>query len=142
MPELNKPLFRKIKEHIRKQPKRLCMGWWIQVRGVHEPMVHDYSTWAFARLRRYNFPECETAACIGGWAVLLSGEYTPEQAREIEIGSTAKRLLGLSAQQERRLFSVTGWPNKFRTAYEKAKSHKAKGAAAIGRINYLLRYGK
>jgi len=80
--KLNLELFKKVKAHILAEPKRLRQKTWVCTEGDDLFPIH-------VKRKRYK-PPCGTAACFGGWTVLL-GKKTPTPLSEI-IG-TAKQLL-------------------------------------------------
>jgi len=86
MPVKNKELARKIRDHILAEPLRLNMRSWVIKRGDFDHLFD----WG----REEEYASCGTAACIGGWAELLSGEY---------VGAGAE-LLGLDTDEEAELF--------------------------------------
>lgn len=129
---LNTKLFRKIQKHILEKPRRLAMVWWLQEKTDYEPRVRDEG-----ELKSHEFAECGTAACIAGWAVLLS----PKAAKSIdvcEIRKKAERLLGVTKAEGSKLFSVAFWPPKFAQKYWEARTPRAKAKATSERIDYFL----
>lgn len=89
-----------------------------------------------------NDAPCGTTACIGGWAVILSGAMTDGEAKEAYsyfIAEEAARVLGLNSRDAKILFSATriGWPLRFRmlAAFNPAR-------AAVSYLNRIIRTGK
>jgi hypothetical protein len=96
-PQLNLELFRQIREKI-----------------ASTPVAYDQTRWG----RREIAAPCGTAACIAGWACVLSGSaslstvqsagtgavvYTPSGS--LDIPATAQRVLGLSEEEADVLFT-------------------------------------
>lgn len=89
---MNVKLLRKVKKHILEEPKRLMMGDWV-TETKKSP--------------------CGTAACIGGWAVILSGKYRANMDAG-DVQEEAKELLDVEGMESTRLFGPVWWPAKFR----------------------------
>jgi len=55
--------------------------------------------------------KCGTTQCIAGWAVLLSGEFTPGEVTgtDFDFEFHAQQLLGLNASDASRMFYGTYW---------------------------------
>jgi hypothetical protein len=93
---------------------------------------------------------CGTAACIGGWAVFLKrrvksldklqGQFIPALAGA-DIQEEAALYLGLHYPGTDRLFVPTEWPDKFREAYENAKTAKEAAQVAVKRIHNFIKTG-
>jgi hypothetical protein len=94
---VNVKLLRKVKQHILKEPKRFLMST-IDTHG--EPGQRTGYGGVFAK--------CGTAACICGWAGILSGINTCD----IRFRNVAK-ILGLNGPQADRLFEPGKWPLEF-----------------------------
>lgn len=94
-PRLNVKLLKKIVKHIKANPKDYSQNWWCT--GNVEELKPKGIV-------------CDTAACIGGWAVLLSVPkeevpYLVEHKESIDFYARAKKLLGLTSQEAAALFS-------------------------------------
>jgi hypothetical protein len=128
---MNVKLLRKIQKHILAEPKRFIMGAWIQ-RRTHNV---DFSCDIANLTPRTIFPDCGTAACIAGWAILLSRgiEYNPEMPR-IE----AKHLLKIQTPQDSKLFQVAAWPIALRKRFRKAKRRETAAKIAAERIDLFI----
>lgn len=81
-------------------------------------------------------PECGTAACIAGWANLLTGSKRP--AAYVR----ARRILGISARMSRRLFSAMQWPSPFHIQYDQATTPRQRAKIAAARIEHLITEGE
>jgi hypothetical protein len=105
---MNVKLLRKIKKHILAYPKTFAMSFWQEPRRVSESRP------------------CGTAACIGGWAKLLTKD------RKL----TAADALGLSHQGAWLLFNMHRWPSRFQTKAKEETAAFARNAAA--RIDHFI----
>ena len=92
---MNVKLLRKVRDHIKKEPKRFQYGW----------------VWK-------GKAKCGTAACIGGWAFILGQNLDPKEVRDqymshalTDLPQIAQRLLRITDQQANRLF--VHWPEQF-----------------------------
>ena len=126
---MNVRLLRKIQEHILAEPKR-----------------YEQESWATS---------CGTAACIGGWACILTGSRPKSVANEtFDVFGKARRVLGLEYEAAERLFSVPCeyvvrnaaifkaryiWPLKYQKRYLAAKTAKGRVRVAIDRINHFIK---
>lgn len=125
---MNVRLLNKIKKHILEEPNRLAMGTWIE-RGKpgKELETNDGGYQKFAK--------CGTAACIAGWACLLSKDYKngyPVQEFAAEV---------LDIEYPERLFYVDYWPDVFADGYQDATSPRQRAKVAGQRIDYLVAKG-
>ena len=128
---MNVDLLRKIKKHILAEPARLYMfGWIIRKTTPDEVLAYgeeDENTRPFAK--------CGTAACIAGWAAILSKRDTGGRFGACEL---APELLGLTSQEAARLCIPRNWPLKFRGGC--ADDGKAKTAKlAARRIEHFIK---
>lgn len=128
-PRINKRLFRRIRDHILEEPRRFFMSAWV-VRDSGKPSL-GYS---FASTER---PPCGTAACIGGWAVILAGEKATNSGR---TQARARKLLGLTKAQACGVFGISMWPSDLRERHDfydpaesdrKRAGRKARAAARV-----------
>lgn len=121
---MNVKLLRRIKKHILEEPKRLEMGVFCEHGEPGEYLISDGIETEFAK--------CGTAACIAGWASILSGndQEHPE--------TFATRVLELKFGQAARLFYVDKWPKKFATPYENAKNKTQQAKVASARIDHFI----
>jgi hypothetical protein len=100
---MNVELLRRVEAHILEEPKRLFMRKWVQFK-------RDYA-------------ECNTAACIAGWAVMLTGDKKAVEAQlksetswvhqRSPIAEAAQELLQLTPTESYRLFDPSAWPLQF-----------------------------
>jgi hypothetical protein len=134
MPKLNVPLLREIQKQILREPNGFFMRSWIRRRSHdNEEFFSGDIVAGGSDLQR--FPECGTAACIGGWAVLLSGGTYNENVEPI-----AKSLLGLSSTW---LFQVSTWDRDLQGKYWSEPSVECRAAIAAEQIERVIqRYGE
>ena len=125
---INVKLLRKIAKHITEEPRRFIM----------RSFVYTADSWG-DRFRgddglEHKFAECGTAACIGGWAVILSQgtQYMGEYRHR------AISLLGLEGMNEDRLFEVSQWPSRFEKRYRTAKTQRQRAKVAAERIEHFI----
>lgn len=138
--KINVKLLRKIQKHILAEPKRFIMGDFIVRRSDRDEMVEsDGLTTPFAA--------CDTAACIAGWACLLS-DRNPLTG----FAKLGAELLGIeyidpdSVDEEDvvpicesdRLFYTSTWPEEFARPFHSAKTREEKAAIAVQRIDHFL----
>ena len=126
-PKLNLKLLRKIQKHILAEPARFVMWtWFLRRADTTSSYTPDGGN------DRVKFPDCGTAACIGGWACILSGASLAG-----DIHTRARNLLGLTLDEGRDLFSENRWPLELRAQLMDGKTPLARakaGAAAIERF--------
>lgn len=121
---INVKLLRKVKKHILEEPSRFFMNSVI-VRGAPGAKV------TLDGIER-EIPKCGTAACIAGWACILSGETEP-------IGmSRAEKLLGLDDHGGTRLFVEDCWPDKFHRRWQQSKTLITRAKIAAERIDHFI----
>jgi hypothetical protein len=131
---MNVELLRKVEKHILEEPKRLYMRSWI-VREDHARVLitHVGETRGFA--------QCGTAACIAGWAVLLSHENTENELRlGMDVYYEARTLLGLNTHEADRLFDPIGWPRMFDAGTRDDGSEIA-AETTVERIEHFIETG-
>jgi len=101
-----------------------------------------------------SLPPCGTAACIGGFANILtksklkswrpsdwkrSATYVSSQLNATDIYIRAMDLLELSEDEGDRLFSLDNWPCKFLDRYKTANTPWAAGMVVISRIKHFIK---
>jgi len=123
---MNVALLQKVKAHILEEPGRFFMSDYMfrAKPGVRVALDGIYR----------KMPDCGTAACIGGWAVLLSDP----QVCGIS-GPNARAALGLDHLQSTFLFPVVNWPERYRQRWNKAASLKVRAAVAAARIDHFIK---
>jgi hypothetical protein len=134
--KLNVKLLRKIQRHILAEPKRFIMDTWIR-RGdpFEDLMMPD------AGLPSIVLPACGTAACIGGWALQLSGKRI---ATNTPVAKRAKAILGITPQNdddswpEDRLFITDNWPSEFYIRFEESQDPQERAQIACARIDHFI----
>lgn len=130
-PRLNVRLLRRIQKHILAEPRRFVMGNFVNHGEPGTSVLIDDE--------RTTFPSCGTAACIAGWACLLTD--TKPRGR-FSWGSAARKVLRLSNLQACDLFSTTFWPNKYGSDFYRAKTVRGRVNAAVRRIDHLIKTGE
>jgi hypothetical protein len=134
---MNVELLRKVKEHILEEPRRLIMNSW-------RVLANGMDKSSLARKAGPNsfrgdggevveFANCGTAACISGWACIITG-----QKRVRDFKSRGRKILDLNEHQAERLFLPDSWPNEFYRAYEHANSQKERAKIAAARIDHFI----
>lgn len=131
--KLNVRLLRRIKRHILEEPNRLVMRTLGKI-GVAGEMFHGDSG-------PQSFPKCGTAACIAGWACSLSGQSIYAGAQ------VAGELLGLPYIDDysgpaNALFFTFDWPQRFKDAYNDARTPTKRAKIAADRIEHLIKTGE
>ena len=130
---MNVKLLRKIQKHILAEPRRLAMCDWIQ-RGKPGQEL----TFQDGSVIGQTYAECGTAACIAGWAVILSSKRTPKDSDTVL--DRAIKILGITEYQSDSLFLRSlGWPQKFSQAYLAAKTPSGKARVAVRRIDHFIK---
>jgi len=125
---INVKLLRKIKRHILAKPRCLRMSWWIVTKeDDSEYYTDDYGI-------RRKFESCGTAACIAGWAYILSKEKDGYS----DVSGTAEKLLNISEWQAMELFHVNRWPSEFGIAYKSAATPAKRARIAAKRIDQFI----
>lgn len=142
--KLNVKLLRKIQKHITEEPRRFIM---------HNSVVTNNSVvtkMAFPDGRFENdaggfeeFAPCGTAACIAGWANILTGV----SADSLEAGSRvrAAEKIGVDpgvSWSSHSLFYDAAWPKPFSTRYARANTQQERAKIASERIEHLIQTGK
>lgn len=130
----NVKLLRKIQKHILKEPRRFFMDWYI----ARKSQLRE-DTFASDNGTRQEFAPCGTAACIAGWACLLSGNEA------LDFHRTALHVLNIRDSEPFRahvLFDVNGWAQPFQSQYKKAKKPEARAEIAASRIEYFIKTGE
>jgi hypothetical protein len=125
---LNVKLLRKIQKHILEEPKRLVMRDWIITKA------EGYKSFRNDAEEITKFPKCGTAACIAGWAVILSGDKITPGAT-LRVLDKARNLL---KTEDDRLFFTMGWNPKLDAAYTAAKSAKKRAKIASKQIDQYI----
>lgn len=130
---MNVKLLRKVAKHILAEPRRLLMRTWILEKS-DRVMAIRYGGRSARSTRP--FAKCGTAACISGWACIVSGRR--EEAKESSFMDIGMELLGIDYPQAHRLFGPENWPKKFRPGLkDDGKKSTAKVAAA--RIEHFIK---
>lgn len=80
------------------------------------------------------FPDCGTAACIAGWANLLTGGDPSDY-------ETAVQELGMTEYRPE-VFDVPRWPKPFKKDYESSATPMKRAEVAAARIEHLITTGE
>lgn len=114
---MNATLLLKVKEQILAEPNKFFMSSW-----VHSlPLIEN----------RVMHEGCGTAACIGGWACLLSNT-------EVHYGKydeAASAALGIERQTCGTLFATSKWPEDLQMRWNAAKTAREQAEIAAERID-------
>jgi hypothetical protein len=140
--KINVKLLKQICRAILHEPRRLDMYGWI-----YDEEIHGMACSA----------PCGTAACIGGFAVILSrtrslankpwkkavqsclaDAASNSEFRDDAIARAAQKLLGLTHAQADRLFAPSNWPEEFVHVYENGRSSAKRAKAAVDRIKLFI----
>jgi hypothetical protein len=123
-------LLTKVKKLILEEPKRLDML------TLLEP---SYS----------GEPACGTVGCIAGWTLVAANLKGKTPIKEViapllskgnRLTATAK-LLGLSMDEQNRLFFLHKWPADLETAYDNARTPLQRARVTARRIDLFLKSG-
>lgn len=136
-PKLNVKLLRKIQKHILKEPERLVMKFQLVRRQSGTEIEGDSD-------RTHRIPPCGTAACIAGWALILTNMPLEEgSAWGDYVVPKANELLGMIGGVWRHsLFDLEEWPHQFFSQYDKAETAPERAKIAAERIDHLIKTGK
>jgi hypothetical protein len=81
---------------------------------------------------------CGTTHCIAGWALVLDGQDPMKLGGRL---SRAGEALELDCDERGRLFERPEymWPEKYATAYRKAKTPRGRARIAYNRISHFIK---
>lgn len=127
--KINTKLLNKIIRHILEKPKRFNMN---------------------VLAKKSKLTTCGTAACIAGWAVLLTkAEKYDKKSFHSLINSgyisfwyAGAVALGLDAVAARQLFEVYNWPTRYRAPFQQAEHlghHRKAVEIAVRRIRHFIK---
>jgi len=136
---VNIKLLEKVCEAIKAEPKRFHMNVWATNDVYYDIGLPDRQV-----------APCGTAACIGGFAVILTKtkgktdrETWVKAVSGVDTGPRteilATDLLDLDVHQAARLFHDHDWPYKFREAWAKARTPAQRVRVAISRIKHFIK---
>lgn len=140
-PKLNVRLLRRIQKHILEEPRRFMMVASNFVATTQEQW-HCFRRHLFSDASEIMTP-CGTAACIAGWANILTGvnprsfKAGDPQRAAVQIGITPSPLWSKS-----NLFVIENWPEPFCSRYKKAKTSRVRVKIACKRIDHLIKTGE
>jgi hypothetical protein len=131
--KLNVRLIRRIIKHILAEPKRYCQ----------EDTIANGEPGELILGVNYNqkFATCGTAACIGGWAYLLSEKHPTSHWDTCTILDKGGRALGLTDYQQEVLFTgLPGaeWPQPYAENYRKAKTPAGRTRTAVRLLEKVI----
>lgn len=124
---MNVKLLRKVQCAILKNPKRFDMGYWFTNSRAF------FLNAKTIKAKKKRFENCGAAACIAGWACLLSKDTTNYNSEYRDHTLViARKLLDLTRDQANKLFFDGVWDNPFRSNFINAstKAEQAKIASA------------
>jgi hypothetical protein len=134
--KLNVRLLRKIQQHILEEPRRFVMS--AAVIKASTPKEWKSKKGPFAPDLSSVMPPCGTAACIAGWADILTGGT----GSEWYIRHRAAAALGvpdIGSWCGHPLFSENSWPEPFRAQYLAAKTPKRRAEIGAARIDHFIK---
>lgn len=106
------------------------MDWFVRNRMANEKtFLADYG-------QEQQFAPCGTAACIAGWANILSGHNPATDS------DAAAVFIGIENEYKWSLFQVCDWPEQFRLKYYSAKLPRERAKIAAARIDHLIETGE
>lgn len=125
-------MLRKVQEFLLAEPRQFDMNNWIR-----SPRLVNV----------LEMPPCGTVCCVAGAAYVIDKNKPLDKVRNdliktlstYRVETEAKRILGLTEAQATRLFYKSGWPARFRRAYEKAKTPAERVQAGVKRIDYFIK---
>ncbi len=150
----NIKLLKKIQANILAHPTLFIMEDW------QEPAIDSFE------LIEDEKPDCGTACCIGGWALMEKGIVNRPLSKKnadkidefygnmcfhdknnnplpsIDPYTEAKKILSLSDEQTSTLFMRENWPSDFRNAWDVAQTSILRAAIGAARIQYFIKTGK
>ena len=135
--KLNVRLVRKIIRHILAEPLRYCQEWTINTGTPGELIGGSGSDSGGQR-----FAKCGTAACIGGWAYILSTTRPRlKWSSTLLLLDKGGKALGLSAYHQNILFSGRPsyeWPQPYARQYEAATTSRARARVACRLLEKVI----
>lgn len=126
---MNVKLLRKVAKHILAEPKRFFMDNAVETGKPGDKVALD------GEMR--SLPKCGTAACIAGWACILSRVPIDDVSM-----SNAERLLKISSMQSSDLFLADYWPSPFYGKWREAKTLRSRARIAANRIEHFIKTGE
>lgn len=126
---MNTKLLNKIIRHIREKPKRFDMK---------------------ILAKKSRLTPCGTAACIAGWAVLLTrADKQDKKSFHSLIDSgllsfwyAGASAIGLDQEEARQLFETYNWPTRYRAPFNRAEHlghHRKAVEIAVRRIRHFIK---
>lgn len=126
LPPLNFALFRKVIKKLEIAPE-----------------AYEQTTYG----ERDSDAPCGTAACIAGWATVLSGNAAHTNIRRLhrKAQDIATKELGINYEESRTLFGAEPygiWPEPFDLRWARALTRKSQARVAISYLKRILKTGK
>lgn len=135
-------LLRQIKKKILAEPRQFAM------QGFFLDSVENRT-----------IPNCHTAACIGGWGIVIAKYRNPKEAdnatNDLFLGADdkyhpifieANNVLGLNLKQSNALFLEEKWPTQFRKPkladFDTTNTPAHNARLAARRIEHFIKTGK
>lgn len=127
--KMNTKLLNKIIRHIREKPKRFNMK---------------------VLARKSRLTTCGTAACIAGWAVLLTRADKQDKksfhslidSGLVSFWYAGASAIGLDQEEARQLFEAYNWPERYRKplmAAQRHGHHRKAVEIAVRRIRHFIK---
>lgn len=135
--KLNVRLVRKIIRHILAEPLRYWQEWTIDT-GTPGELIGDWRAHRGSGGQR--FAKCGTAACIGGWAYILS-TTRPRLKWSSTLLDKGGKALGLSDYHQSILFSSMpsyDWPQPYARQYDAATTSRARARVACRLLEKVI----
>lgn len=126
---LNEKLLREVQKQILNEPNSFLMRTWIQ-------RIEYCGAYFTGDKGPQPFPDCGTAGCIGGWAVLLQ-DQTAQNDSSIE--GRAMKLLGLDSNS---LLHVDYWDVDLQMKYKAKQSTQCRAVIAAEMIERTIQREK
>ena|ERR1700674_152666 len=153
---------RKLQAFIRKEPRRFDMSCWgAAIKGSIEKLDPNKAAIDQNGLENYgvslhiiadNNPPCGTVACLAGSVLMMAGLIKPKfiKTKKDEVAvfdfgsktpSRASDYLGITPDDENKLFYLDGWQARFSYAYW-SLSNKQQVERACKRLDHYIETGK
>lgn len=146
---MNQPLLERVRARILEFPGELNMYNWGTWKNNHEINQYLDGEILTPEVVEDAFKHrCGTAACIGGWAILLHMMETKMAKVDLENATYAwdyaQSVVQLDNEQANRLFFTEEWPPEIRGDYDRAlalRDFKAAATIAVERIDLFIKTG-
>jgi hypothetical protein len=132
-PKINVKLLKQIKKHILEEPRRFIMWTWKLTKRSSGSVYRSDGGNGMVE-----FAKCNTAACIGGWACILSGK----RFFYYDAGTSARKLLGLTQNQADQLFDPYNWPPDLLKRLQTGNTPEKRAEAGADMIDHFIAANK